>query len=102
MDEYQQEFITNLKKYRKLRNFSQEKLAEFCEVSTGTIGNLECGLAKPSFDLLIRLGIVLGIHPAHLLSDTPLDINQQMNAEEHTLLFEIYKRLENHFKNSAK
>ena len=99
MDEYQQEFIENLKKYRKARNFSQEKFAELCDVSTGTIGNLECGLAKPSFDLLINMGKVLGIHPALLLSDKPLDAFQKTSAEEHTTLFEIYKRLEKHFNN---
>lgn len=97
MDEYQQEFIENLKKYRKARGFSQEKFAELCDVSTGTIGNLECGLAKPSFDLLITMGKVLGIHPALLLSDKPLTANQQISAEEHTMLFEIFKRLQKHF-----
>ena len=97
MDEYQQEFIENLKKYRKARGFSQEKFAELCDVSTGTIGNLECGLAKPSFDLLITMGKVLGIHPALLLSDKPLETNQIISAEEHTMLFEIFKKLEKHF-----
>ena len=97
MDEYQKEFIENLKKYRKARGFSQEKFAELCDVSTGTIGNLECGLAKPSFDLLITMGKVLGIHPALLLSDKPLMANQQISAEEHTMLFDIFKRLQKHF-----
>lgn len=45
MNEYQQEFIENLRKYRKTRGYSQEKFAELCDVSTGTIGNIECGIA---------------------------------------------------------
>ena len=98
MDEYQQEFIENLKKQRKIHGLSQEKFAELCDVSSGTIGNIECGMAKPSFDLLITMGRVLGIHPALLLSDKPLETNQLKSAEEHTMLFSIYKNLENHFK----
>ncbi|MBQ4496995.1 MAG: helix-turn-helix transcriptional regulator [Spirochaetaceae bacterium] len=98
MDEYQQEFIDNLKKQRKMHGLSQEKFAELCDVSSGTIGNIECGMAKPSFDLLITMGKVLGIHPALLLSDKPLETNQLKSAEEHTMLFSIYKNLENHFK----
>lgn len=98
MDEYQQEFVENLKRQRKTKGLSQEKFAELCDVSTGTIGNIECGLAKPSFDLLITMAKVLGIHPALLLSDKPLSTNQKKTSEEHTMLFEIYKKLEKHFK----
>ncbi|MBR6081274.1 MAG: helix-turn-helix transcriptional regulator [Treponema sp.] len=97
MDEYQREFIENLKKYRKHRGLSQERFAELCDVSTGTIGNIECGLAKPSFDLLVTMGNALGVHPAMLLSDRPLDDIQRKAAEEHTMLAEIYKKLEKHF-----
>ena len=97
MDEYQQEFIENLKKYRKMRGLSQEKFAELCDVSTGNIGNIECGMSKPSFDLLITMGKVLGIHPALLLSDKPLETNQIKSAEEHTMLLSIYKKLQKHF-----
>ncbi len=97
MDEYQQEFIKNLKKYRKLRGLSQEKFAELCDISTGTIGNIECGISKPSFDLLITMGKVLGIHPALLLSGETVESNQEKSAEEHTMLFGIYKKLKKHF-----
>ena len=93
MDKYQQEFIDNLKKRRKSRGLSQEKLAELCEVATGTIGNIECGLAKPSFDLLITMANVLGIHPALLLSERLPDIDQKKISAEHTLLVEIYTKL---------
>ena len=64
MDGYQQEFIENLKKFRTQKKISQAQLAELCNVSTGTIGNIECGLAKPSFDLIISIANTLKIHPA--------------------------------------
>ncbi len=68
MTDYQIDFISNLKKYRQENNLSQAELAEKCDVTTGTIGNIECGLAKPSFDLIIKISITLGIHPAMLFA----------------------------------
>ena len=67
-------------------------------VSTGTIGNIECGLAKPSFDLLVTLANVLGIHPAQLLHDEASpDVTTEQTSAEHTLLMEIYTRIKNNF-----
>ena len=98
MNQYQQEFIENLKKYRKKRGLSQERLAELCNVSTGTIGNIECGIGKPSFDLLVTMANVLGIHPARLLSDDDKKSQKDERAEaEHTLLMEIYTRIKKNF-----
>lgn len=56
-------FITNLKYYRRKKNYSQQQLAELCDVSNGTIGNIETGITKPSFDLIIKLSSVLCITP---------------------------------------
>ncbi len=66
MIDYQKCFIENLKLYRKKLGFSQSYLAELCDVSTGTIGNIECGLTKPSFDLIITLADNLKITPETL------------------------------------
>ncbi len=66
MDAYQQCFIENLKYYRKQAGYSQARLAELCDVSNGTIGNIECGVTKPSFDLLILMAQVLRIQPEQL------------------------------------
>ncbi len=98
MERYQQEFIENLKKYRKKRGLSQEKLADLCNVSTGTIGNIECGLGKPSFDLLVTMANVFGIHPAQLLKDEEkTDRTKEQSEAEHTLLMEIYTRIKKNF-----
>ena len=66
MDAYQQCFIENLKLYRKQAGLSQAKLAELCDVSNGTIGNIECGVTKPSFDLLILMAQSLQVQPEQL------------------------------------
>ena len=66
MDTYQQCFIENLKFYRKQAGLSQARLAELCDVSNGTIGNIECGVTKPSFDLLILMARTLHVQPEQL------------------------------------
>ena len=81
MHKYQQEFVENLKKYRMKSGFSQSYLAELCDVATGTIGNIECGIAKPSFDLIIKMSEVFQIHPALLFSENPaVDYRENKNA----------------------
>ena len=73
--------------------FSQSYLAELCDVATGTIGNIECGIAKPSFDLIIKMSEVFQIHPALLFSENPaVDYRENKNACE--LLKEIKSIIE--------
>jgi transcriptional regulator with XRE-family HTH domain len=62
----QQVFITNLKRFRKLRGLSQMKLAEQCETSTSYIGEIEIGNKFPSITMVEKLATALQI-PAHLL-----------------------------------
>lgn len=93
MHKYQQEFVENLKKYRMKSGFSQSYFAELCDVATGTIGNIECGIAKPSFDLIIKMSEVFKIHPALLFSENPaVDYLEDKNARE--LLKEIKSIIE--------
>lgn len=66
VNEYQSDFVANLKFYRKQKNISQAKLAELCECSTSTIGCIESFRQYPSFDLLIKIADALQIHPADL------------------------------------
>ncbi|WP_294429341.1 helix-turn-helix transcriptional regulator [uncultured Treponema sp.] len=66
MTEYQENFIIKMRFYRKQAGITQAKLAELCGVSSGTIGNIECGITKPSFDLIIRIAEAIKIPPANL------------------------------------
>ncbi|MCR5494505.1 MAG: helix-turn-helix domain-containing protein [Treponema sp.] len=66
MIDFQEDFIKNLKFYRKERNISQEKLAEMCDCGTSTIGCIECGRQTPSFDNICKIATALGVHPADL------------------------------------
>lgn len=98
MNNYQQKFIQNLKKYRKEKKLSQAVLAERCGVSTGTIGNIECGIASPSFDLLLKIAEVLEIHPAFLLAEENLFLNSKPETPEKILLEEIYEKIKIYLK----
>lgn len=66
MIDYQKVFIENLKFHRKNKGITQSQLAEACDVSNGTIGNIECGITKPSFDMIILIADRLGIKPERL------------------------------------
>ncbi len=66
MEKHQSQFIMNLKYYRELRGLSQAELAGIMECGTGTIGNLEAGSSKPSFDLIIKLAYALEVEPCDL------------------------------------
>lgn len=96
MDSYQKEFIQNLKMFRKEKNISQAKLSELCNVSTGTIGNIECGSSKPSFDLILTIARVLNIHPSLLFSSAPPQF--ETSNEDRSLLLEFYQKLKLHLK----
>lgn len=99
MDKYQSDFINNLKFYRTKKNLSQAQFAELCNVSTGTIGNIECGIAKPSFDLIIVMSKILDITPADLFAETN-ESSKKQNLdviEEHKLLTNIYEILNKYF-----
>ncbi len=66
MIDFQEEFVENLKFYRKQKGISQEKLAELCDCATATIGCIEIYRQLPSFDMIVKIAAALKIHPADL------------------------------------
>ena len=87
MIDYQKCFIENMKFYRKQKGLSQAQLAEACDVSNGTIGNIECGATKPSFDLIIQIADILEIKPESLFytsenPDLSLKISNKLSKEQ--------------------
>ena len=49
------EFICNLKKYRQLKELTQEQLAEIVDVRRETIMRLEAGKYNPSLKLAVDI-----------------------------------------------
>ena len=66
MNEFQEDFVENLKFYRKQKGISQEKLAEMCDCATATIGCIEIYRQLPSFEMITKIATALKIHPADL------------------------------------
>ena len=58
----------NVRQYRKLKNWTQQKHAKESGISQGTISLIETGEQEPGAATLFQLAEALGVFP-HLLSD---------------------------------
>lgn len=47
--------ITQLRQERKKRGWTQEQVAEQIGTTLSTVQKIECGIRKPSFDVLVKL-----------------------------------------------
>ena len=65
----QQVFMANLRKYRKLRGLTQEKLAEMCSTDPCYIRQIEIGRRFPSLQYIERIANALNIAPYLLFYD---------------------------------
>ena len=50
-----------IKKFRKIKNMSQEELAEISGINISTIKKYECGLRNPKPDQLLKIANALGV-----------------------------------------
>lgn len=66
MDKYLDDFRLNMKYYREKMGISQIHLSVLCGCGTGTIGGIEAGRAKPSFDMMVKIAEALKVNPADL------------------------------------
>jgi transcriptional regulator with XRE-family HTH domain len=78
---------TNLKKYRKLNGFTQEKLAEEAHAAASYIGMVETGRKFPSAEMLARLAAALHIDTPDLFSTQDI----RWLPPERKALSEVYK-----------
>lgn len=76
MHNYLNDFRNNMKYYREKKGISQTQLSIICDCGTGTIGGIESGRAKPSFDMIVKIAEALEINPADLfLRNTSIEKN---------------------------
>lgn len=66
MNNYQDDFRLNMKFYREKKRLSQVQLSIACNCGTGTIGGIESGKAKPSFEMILKIADALNVTPADL------------------------------------
>ncbi|MBQ9091074.1 MAG: helix-turn-helix transcriptional regulator [Anaerotignum sp.] len=86
-------FSENLKKYRKRKNISQQKLGEGLNYGSTAIANYESGRNEPSFDCLIKLAEMLDVTVDELLG-------VELKTEERHLL-SVFKKLDSEKKKTV-
>lgn len=90
MDNYLDEFRMNVKYYREKLGISQTQLSILCECGTGTIGGIESGKAKPSFDMMIKVAQALKVTPADLfirdISKSKTELKQELKQQFERIL----------------
>jgi transcriptional regulator with XRE-family HTH domain len=64
-----QDFVLNLKKFRKIEGISQMKLAEICETDVSYIGQIEMGKRFPSIKLIEKIALALEVEPYRFFMD---------------------------------
>lgn len=65
--DYRQVFATNLRRIRHEKGLSQEDLAYEAEVNRTYMSKLEKGESWVGLEILVKLGMVLGVEPADFL-----------------------------------
>jgi len=89
MEKLQELLLINMKKARQELGYSQMRLAELCNLSTGFIADIETGKKFPSASSLQKIATALGMKPYQLFVDQE-DIGL---LEKHDLLTNLYKEL---------
>lgn len=60
----------NIRKYRLMHGFTQEKLADKCGCSNSHIGQIENVRGIPSLDMVVRIANALSVTLDHLLKES--------------------------------
>lgn len=93
MINYLDDFRMNIKYYREKLEISQAELSILCDCGTGTIGGIESGKAKPSFDMMIKIAEALKVTPADLfirdISKTKAEIKKEIKNQVEMMLAKL-------------
>ena len=93
MYNYLDDFRMNMKYYREKMSISQTQLSILCDCGTGTIGGIEAGKAKPSFDMMTKIAEALKVNPADLFirdsSKGKMQLRDVLKSEFETILAKI-------------
>lgn len=84
----------NIKKYRKLRGLTQERMAELIEIEVRTLSLIETGNNFVTSKTLGKLSEVLQVSPANLFEDSYIDNPEQMYKDSLNALETLKKNPE--------
>ncbi|MDR0539382.1 MAG: helix-turn-helix domain-containing protein [Spirochaetaceae bacterium] len=96
--------IENIKRIRKEKGITQERLAEACETSTSYIGLMETFQNIPKLSTIEKIAAALGIHPAALFFDSrglPGIREQQISALKANVLSILDSELDSALRSAA-
>jgi len=85
------EFGKNLRKWRKIKNITQEELAFLSKTTAPTISSYECGCAIPSFNTMMRLAQALEIAPVQLFAYD----SEKLSIEDKELQYILVEKFKN-------
>lgn len=91
MDKTHLNLKNNVKYFRKSAGYSQQELAEKCEISTSFVAEIEIGRRSPSLKTMILIAGVLGIETYMLLIDKENNESDSINNFSRKLLSRIEK-----------
>jgi transcriptional regulator with XRE-family HTH domain len=94
MTDIRELLANNIKKYRKIRGFSQENLAEKAKTSLTHIGMIEIGRKFPSVKMLEKIADALGIDTPELFSANTVIFLPSYNKSMERLYHEIIDEFE--------
>ena len=89
--------IDNIKRIRKEKGISQEKLAEACNTATSYIGLMEIYKNVPKLSTIERIATALNVDPLELFKDnskTPLEQKTKIQNQKKTILSLLDKELD--------
>ena len=82
----QEIFISNLKKFRKEREYSQMTLSEKCDTTSNYIGQIEMGRRIPSFDKIEKIAKALEIPSYKLFMYEPEEKSKEQKQKTRDFL----------------
>ena len=86
----------NIKKYRKTKNLTQEKLAELLNMEVSSLSNLETGKSFPNQENLRKIIDTLGIELEMLFTYKDID-NLELAQKDFEKRYELIKNDEDKF-----
>ena len=90
--------IDNIKRIRKEKGISQEKLAEACNTATSYIGLMEIYKNTPKLSTIERIANALEVDPLEIFVDkNKFSLEQELNIQnkKNSILLLIEKELDN-------
>jgi transcriptional regulator with XRE-family HTH domain len=90
--------IDNIKRIRKEKGVSQEKLAEACNTATSYIGLMEIYKNVPKLSTIERIANALNVDPLIFFKDLnkiPLENELEIQNKKKAILFHLEKEIDN-------